>query len=97
MKSPPALRVDPRAEEGALANSKMQRSVFRRPGGLGVPLRVELQQCWNRQVLMRWPIMPLLHSYARASMSQSQSQYKFVTKRYTATGTDRCRSRYWPK
>lgn len=45
MESPPALRVDPRAEEGALANSKTQRTAFRRFGWLGVLLRVELQHC----------------------------------------------------
>jgi len=42
MKSPHALRVEPRAEEGALANSKMQLPVCRRIGWLDVPVRVVL-------------------------------------------------------
>jgi hypothetical protein len=42
MKSPHALRVEPRTEEGALANSKMQLPVFRRIGWLDVPLRIVL-------------------------------------------------------
>jgi len=42
MESLHALRVDPRAEEGALANSKMHLPAFRRIGWLDVPLRVVL-------------------------------------------------------